>query len=201
MGVVRSGRLGGLWACLQPLQPASFGHLKDLHRGRLARHQGRADLCNAAGGLRCCKSRLKVWQQHAGQAACSFCPVPQVTRDGQRWPEGEAAKTASLQAWGESEATADGATRDVPLSQRALQRMRMQCASPRLAACAEPIAQRARVTPAVEVAQSPFGLSPYFGHTAMHLGRGLRFLRCFCRSSGDYRAWESGRCLDEQPPQ
>ena len=59
------------------------------------------------------------------------------------------------------------------------------------------MAKKARVTPTVEVAQSPFGPSPYVGHMAMRFGRGLRCVRCFCKSTDDYRM-EEGRCLDGQ---
>ena len=42
------------------------------------------------GGATCTRCRLKARQQHVGQCGHSTCPVPLVTREGQRWPAGEA---------------------------------------------------------------------------------------------------------------
>jgi hypothetical protein len=62
----------------------------------------------------------------------------------------------------------------------------------------EPEAKRARVVPFAG-SDMPHGLSAYFGHWPMFLGRGLRCLRCFAKPSGDYRAWKRGRCLELKP--
>ena len=80
------------------------------------------------------------WRSCSNMLAQQLVPSARFRRSLVTGNGGLKARPASLQSWGESEATADGATRDVPLSRRAMQRMRMPCMCSVLC-LAEPLVQ------------------------------------------------------------
>ena len=205
-GAVKDGRLAGLWLCgrcgkrasdtSRVVELAKKPCLQAVWSGTPARHEL---VPLDSGGSKCSRCGLAVRPQHEGQCSHAACPVPQVARDGVPWPAGEASirsvlgRVKGYRRW--------CCPRDAAMQPQA--NVQLPSAVPLLVVHlerteAEPGAKRARVDPDVG-SDPPRRLQAYAGHWSMHLGRGLRCIRCFERPSGDYRAWKQGRCLDLLP--
>ena len=158
------------------------------------------DLAEENGGTRCSRCRLGVAPHHVWQSERQRCPVPVLTRQGERWQAGEASIRAVLgrvrayrrwccpEAAGEADGDAEGAgggagaavggaSEGLPLRKRRREEVRFVQAEP-----------------------LPMTLQPYVGHLAVKVGRSLWCLRCFETPGGDFRAWRHGRCEVERPP-
>ena len=226
-GQARNGRLPGMWACSRcPKQASDSSRAGELAKKPCEQAEWQSTaathvIVEAAGAWSCQRCKLEVRPQHAASAARATCPVPQLLRGGQAWPEGEASIRAVLgrvkgfRRWccGDESAAAAAAAPDPPAARQPaeaaeqLEHRELACAVCLLVQCvctgagAEQAAKRARAAPVEEAGSSGPSLAAYRTHEAVVLGRALRCLRCFERPAGDYRAWKRGRCSGELPPQ